>query len=359
MSEAPSKSKDQAALREKVDVVPEKFTEEVLGHPQKKEAKQLEDSRPARTSILSELAKQETPPAETGTDTSSAEHYPEADAVGNTSSSLQKTLDEPVAGKLVRPRFDLVRVEPDGSAIIAGRGGPGDEIVTELGGKEIGRTTAGSDGTFVQVLNLPIVQAPLMIRLWVSLPNGDRFYALEDALLAPSIVALKDQDEAETPNTDETTVKETETNSLSASIDQTIETADARAVDQPKEAVALHSQFEEVGSGKKTQQESVASQNYDATISSSSEQLTLLEMQNSKIEPVAGNRSQGHLEQASKTEMQASEIEAEEAQADVPAVLMAGTKGARLLRSGYGLERGHQRRHPAVDSHVGVGHCMH
>lgn len=85
----------------------------------------------------------------------------------------------------VRPRFDLVRVEPDGSATIAGRGAPDAEIVTELDGQEISRVTAASDGSFVQFLSLPVSQVPQMIRLWVALPEGGRLYALEDAILAP------------------------------------------------------------------------------------------------------------------------------------------------------------------------------
>jgi nucleoid-associated protein YgaU len=47
------------------------------------------------------------------------------------------------------PRFDVVRVAPDGSAVIAGRAAPGTEVTVLDGTREIGRVTADRNGEWV------------------------------------------------------------------------------------------------------------------------------------------------------------------------------------------------------------------
>ncbi len=128
-------------------------------------------------------------PSEPATDPATDEAAQDEAPLAQASTPVEQTDDAPVPPTPMPPRIDLVRVEPDGSATIAGRGEPNTEIVTELDGQEIGRVTATSDGSFVQFLSLPIAQVPQMIRLWVVLPEGGRLYALEDAILAPAPVA--------------------------------------------------------------------------------------------------------------------------------------------------------------------------
>ena len=101
---------------------------------------------------------------------------------------------EPATAPLEQPRFDLVRVEPGGNTTIAGRSAPGAEVVIELDGEEVGRTTAGSDGSFVQFLEVAASEAPRMIRLWVAQPDGARLYGAEDAILAPVVAAIEKAD---------------------------------------------------------------------------------------------------------------------------------------------------------------------
>lgn len=307
-----SSSEDQATLREK-------------------EAVQREELPPAQASVPNEPTIQGAPIAETGSQTFPAQQSADATTNENAGSSAEGKPVAPVAGEVVRPRFDLVRVEIDGSTIIAGRGGPGDEIVTELGGREVGRTTAARDGTFAQVLNLQISQAPQMIRLWVALPDGGRVYALEDAILAPSIVAVKTPDEAEKPNVEETSNKETETNRPLASNAQPVEMADVRAKEQPEGPVSTHSQPAQSDSGTEIQQKSAASR-----ISETTETSTLLETQNSNVEPLADKRFLGQFDRASNKKVQALESETDEANPNAPAVLLAGNDGVRLLQTGDG-----------------------
>ncbi len=47
------------------------------------------------------------------------------------------------------PRFDIVRVNPQGGAVIAGRAAPGSEVILRSNGHEIGRTRADAQGQWV------------------------------------------------------------------------------------------------------------------------------------------------------------------------------------------------------------------
>jgi nucleoid-associated protein YgaU len=58
----------------------------------------------------------------------------------------------------VRPSFDIVRVSPGGSTVVAGRAAPGAEVALLSNGQEVARTTANSAGQFVM---LPEKQLPI------------------------------------------------------------------------------------------------------------------------------------------------------------------------------------------------------
>lgn len=58
----------------------------------------------------------------------------------------------PPAPRRIVPSFDIVRVSPDGMAVIAGRGEPGAAISVTDGGREIGRATADARGEWVVIL---------------------------------------------------------------------------------------------------------------------------------------------------------------------------------------------------------------
>ena len=56
----------------------------------------------------------------------------------------------------VLPTFDVVRVSPQGSAVIAGRAGAGSEVIVFDGGREVARATADRRGEFVALPSLPL-----------------------------------------------------------------------------------------------------------------------------------------------------------------------------------------------------------
>lgn len=63
--------------------------------------------------------------------------------------------EKPSTGAPARPEFDVVRVEPTGEAVIAGRGQPGDKIKLMAQDKVIGEIEADASGQFVLTPKLP------------------------------------------------------------------------------------------------------------------------------------------------------------------------------------------------------------
>lgn len=57
---------------------------------------------------------------------------------------------------IIPPSFDLVRAEPDGSLVIAGKAAPGATVEIVAGAQVLGATKAGADGDFAVVLDEPL-----------------------------------------------------------------------------------------------------------------------------------------------------------------------------------------------------------
>jgi len=93
------------------------------------------------------------------------------------------------------PKFDVVRVEPDGSSVIAGYSQPGAEVTILLDGKEVARATADGQGNFVALLTVPPSDAARVMTL--SVPGeGDAVVASDDSIiLAPVTSPAQPQDQ--------------------------------------------------------------------------------------------------------------------------------------------------------------------
>jgi len=63
------------------------------------------------------------------------------------------------------PSFDIVRIDPQGGAVIAGRGAPGAEVSILSDGVEIGRATADGQGAWVLTLTTPLPPGPHALTL--------------------------------------------------------------------------------------------------------------------------------------------------------------------------------------------------
>ena len=99
----------------------------------------------APTSLTQEVS---APAAETAAATPETPAEP---AAAETASAAEAAATEPV-----KPTFDVVRVEPDGSAVIAGRASPAADVVVTLSGNELGAAKATENGEWVVVTTTPI-----------------------------------------------------------------------------------------------------------------------------------------------------------------------------------------------------------
>ncbi len=77
----------------------------------------------------------------------------------------------PQAGS-VPPSFDIVRVEPSGETVIAGRAAPGSEVILRDGNRILGTTVANGRGQWVLVLEIPLEPGSHELSLESRLPGG-------------------------------------------------------------------------------------------------------------------------------------------------------------------------------------------
>ena len=70
------------------------------------------------------------------------------------------------------PSFDIVKVDPNGQAVIAGRAGPGDRVRVMEGDKSLGEVTADQRGEWVLVPSAPLAPGDRQLALEAVRPNG-------------------------------------------------------------------------------------------------------------------------------------------------------------------------------------------
>src|SRR5262249_56726418 len=72
----------------------------------------------------------------------------------------------------VPPSFDIVKVAPSGTAVIAGRAEPGSQVPVRDGDKIIGQVTADSRGEWVLIPQQPLGPGDRLLSLEASSPQG-------------------------------------------------------------------------------------------------------------------------------------------------------------------------------------------
>lgn len=70
------------------------------------------------------------------------------------------------------PSFDIVRINPEGNAVMAGRAAPGADVTIMDGGKSIGHATADADGNWVFTTTTPLRPGARQLTLAERLPDG-------------------------------------------------------------------------------------------------------------------------------------------------------------------------------------------
>ncbi|MDE9450662.1 LysM peptidoglycan-binding domain-containing protein [Aliiroseovarius sp. Z3] len=115
------------------------------------------------------------------------------------------------------PGFDVVRVDPDGSAVVAGHAEPGSTIQLTLDGAPLEDVEVGSDGNFVALLDLP-VETPGALG-FLALDDGgeviENSESSQTVLIAPTVSvpttsAPASEPAADAPQTDTLAVADTD-----------------------------------------------------------------------------------------------------------------------------------------------------
>ncbi|EKF20360.1 LysM peptidoglycan-binding domain-containing protein [Nitratireductor pacificus] len=101
--------------------------------------------------------------------------------------------------EVIAPSFDLVRVEPNGSVVIAGRAAPGATVEIIHGATVLGTATSGPGGDFAAVLEEPLKPGDYQIVLRATTPDNVAATSLETAIVtvpdneAGQVLALVDR----------------------------------------------------------------------------------------------------------------------------------------------------------------------
>lgn len=91
---------------------------------------------------------------------------------------------EPARPKITAPRFDSVRVEPDGLTVIAARSDPGISVDILLDGAILDQQVTTGSGEFVSILSLEPSDTPRRLTM-IADPEGARVVSDQSILVAP------------------------------------------------------------------------------------------------------------------------------------------------------------------------------
>ncbi len=97
-------------------------------------------------------------------------------------SPANPAIDQTVLAPTRIPAFDIVRVQPDGSMVIAGRAAPGAAIDIIAGGRVIGQTSTDESGSFAFVLDSPLAPGDYDIGLIAKI-GGETLASEEKAVV--------------------------------------------------------------------------------------------------------------------------------------------------------------------------------
>ena len=115
----------------------------------------------------------------------------EGAAVGSTA-AVTEAATKPLEGESAvtvaatpDPAFDVVRVDAEGNATIAGRAVPGAQVALLLDGAEVAEAKADGSGAFALLVTLPPSETPRALSLRAMGADGVARVSVEDAIVAP------------------------------------------------------------------------------------------------------------------------------------------------------------------------------
>jgi nucleoid-associated protein YgaU len=136
----------------------------------------------------------ERPPAE-GVEVGESESVAavaEPDQTAEVASALDQDLLDPTREDTITPpSFDVVRINPRGDAVIAGRAQPGAEVTIKDGDVDIGTVTADERGEWVLLPDAPLGGGDRELSIIETLPDGEEIES--EAVVVLSVPAREDE----------------------------------------------------------------------------------------------------------------------------------------------------------------------
>lgn len=130
----------------------------LAGPTRRDQAPPLDDQEPAGAGAVPEI----------GTPSAPAGALP---AAGGAAAPVTLA-DAPAAPLAGAPVFDVLRVTPDGNAVVAGRAQPGQRVSLLVDGEAVGEAVADADGSFVIIAEVGAVEAPRALQLRAEAVDG-------------------------------------------------------------------------------------------------------------------------------------------------------------------------------------------
>ncbi|SFI68568.1 LysM peptidoglycan-binding domain-containing protein [Albimonas pacifica] len=136
-----------------------------------------------------------------------AARSPEPDPRSAPAPDLARGAPEPPAAEIPAegappaeaPRFDVVRVEPDGAALVAGRAAPGATVEARIDGETVGEATADATGQFVLFAQADPGPAAREMTLAARLPGRPETVSADSVLILPGGLAPTSAPDAAAP----------------------------------------------------------------------------------------------------------------------------------------------------------------
>ncbi len=126
-----------------------------------------------------------TPAAQAEAPAAQAAQAPAAPAPAATGAPAPATA-EATTPAAVAPSFDVLRVTPDGHALVAGRGEGGATVSIRIGGAEAASAKVDDGGRFAAMFDLPAASAPRTVTLRQTLPDGSVVEGSQSVLISPT-----------------------------------------------------------------------------------------------------------------------------------------------------------------------------
>lgn len=123
-------------------------------------------------------------PASVTTPTQAKPNVPSQDKPADAPVATDPAKPETAKAEIVPPTFDILRVEPDGSIVIAGKAPGGANVEVLAGSKVIGQAVAGPEGDFAVVVDDPLAPGSYQIVLRATDEDNSIAMSTETAVVS-------------------------------------------------------------------------------------------------------------------------------------------------------------------------------